>query len=109
MKILLITTLLVFGLWLPATAQNSNITPTHSGYAGFMVYETLNSKGEKVIIKSPIRYNNGNLQDNDQSYEYRNYRLELERVKKEKALEEKANSEEKRINSAKYYPIYFDE
>ena len=76
-----------------------------------MVYERMTNTGEVVKVKQPVIYKvydyNSN-EDNDRNYEYRNYRIEMERMKKAKEAKKEIDHEEESINSAANYPLYFD-
>lgn len=109
MKILRTALLIVFLSNLPAIAQErNNITMRiPKEYIGYMIYETTDGK----VVKDPVRYKIKSSYipaDNDESYEYRNYRIEMQRAKSEQVERDKRESEEKKINSAAYYPLYFD-
>lgn len=113
MKILAIAILLALIINLPALAQDANGDPyyAHKEYAGFMVYESTDKKGDKVLVTKPVTYKispSSTTEDNDEHYKYRNYRIEMERSDNEKEIKNKAELETKKINSAAYYPLYFD-
>lgn len=112
MKILGTAILVAFLFTRLAMAQerdNSNISAPKE-LVGYVIYDTIDSNGNTVTAKAPVKYKikTASIADNDESYEYRHYRIEMARKKKEKAERAKIENEEKRINSAAYYPLYFD-
>ncbi len=111
MKILVITILLTIAFHLNAIAKETANRYLPDEYAGYMVYETTNKRGDRILVKSPVKYKiraSEENEDNDENYQYRNYRIELQRSQEEQEAKEQQEDEEKKINSAAYYPLYFD-
>ncbi len=110
MKVLIFAILLVVAGAFPAISEEQNVSESYlpTEFSGYIVYEGVNSQGEKVHMRKPVRYKlyNGEVpEDNDRGYEYRNYRMEYEKEKEEQG----DASERNNINSAANYPIYFNE
>ena len=113
MKVLVITTLLALVVALPAMAIEKKAYDSvwPGEYTGYIIYEDVNSEGEKIVRKEPVRYAlhpQNVISDNDGNYKYRSYRIEVDRTKKEQSAKEKRDNEVKKINSAAYYPLYLD-
>jgi hypothetical protein len=112
MKTLGTAILIAILLILPAMAQEQNNlnTTVPKELVGYVIYDTVDRNGNTVTAKAPVKYTLKTIShtDNDESYEYRHYRIEMARVQKEKAEKDKIENEAKRINSAAYYPLYFD-
>ena len=89
--------------------QQRQYIPTE--YAGFMVYEGIDEKGMRVIVKRPVHYvlAPNQIDDNDNYYKYRDYRIEMQRLNKEQERKKENSAEDKRINNVAHYPLYFDE
>jgi hypothetical protein len=111
MKILGFTILLVLIINFQAIAQDNE--RNYNEYTGYMVYDTIDNNGYRVSVKTPVQYKavseyDYSAQDNDISYQYRDYNVEMQRNEKEQEAKNKIDTEEERINSAAYYPMYFD-
>lgn len=81
-------------------------------YAGYIEYEKITDNGKKISVRKPVKYKlhlEGLYEDNDMGYEYRDYKVEINRLKKEQEAKEMEDSEKNKINSAENYPIYFHE
>lgn len=113
MKNLIVIILLVLLQHLPANAAENNFSGTTlpEEYSGYMIYDAIDKKGDTVTVKQPVRYKahpTNYPSDNDENYQYRNYRIELQRVKTATEEADKNETENKKINSAAYYPLYLD-
>lgn len=92
-----------------------------SEYSGYIIYETIDKYGNKTRVKQAVRYNIKALEnyksnqpyyntsyDNDDNYSYRSYKIEIKPEKIASKTELQNLEENKKINSAAYYPLYLD-
>jgi len=112
MKVFIIAIFITLILSKPSFAQevggNSAVVP--SEYSGYALFDAVNTNGEKLFVQSPVKYKLFLIpapKDNDENYTYRNYKMEMERHQQEDAINH-IDEETKKINSAAYYPLYFD-
>jgi len=79
-------------------------------YKGYALFDAVNNKGEKLFVQKPVKYKiyfPPSPKDNDENYRYRSYKIERDSHKQEDTAHN-PDEETKNINSAAYYPIYFD-